>query len=119
MPWLREARHCTAGRCHGEIDGARAPAPDQGGAAVGAVSLFCMTEVIKAWQCIGCGKLEAPQNCIGVCQDRRVELVYASEHEEAQRELSAARERHEMLASIRLARLGANARRALRHLLII
>ena len=33
-----------------------------------------MTEVIEAWQCIGCGKLEAPQNCIGACQDRRVEL---------------------------------------------
>jgi hypothetical protein len=37
-----------------------------------------MMDTIKAWQCIGCGKLEAPQNCIGVCQDRRVELVYAS-----------------------------------------
>ena len=58
-----------------------------------------MTEVIKAWQCIGCGKLEAPQNCIGVCQDRRVELVYAAEHLETQRELSAAVERHGVLAA--------------------
>ena len=39
-----------------------------------------MMDTIKAWQCIGCGKLEAPQNCIGVCQDRRVELVYAAEY---------------------------------------
>jgi hypothetical protein len=39
-----------------------------------------MMDTIKAWQCIGCGKLEAPQNCIGVCQDRRVELVYAWEY---------------------------------------
>ncbi|MDD5249804.1 MAG: hypothetical protein PHY45_12500 [Rhodocyclaceae bacterium] len=38
---------------------------------------------IKAWQCIGCGKIEAPQTCVGVCRDRRVEFVYASEHEEA------------------------------------
>lgn len=58
-----------------------------------------MTEVIKAWQCIGCGKLEAPQNCIGVCQDRRVELVYAAEHAEAQRELAAALARYDALAA--------------------
>jgi len=24
---------------------------------------------LNAWQCIGCGKIEAPQNCIGVCRD--------------------------------------------------
>ncbi len=35
-------------------------------------------ERIKAWQCIGCGKIEAPRPCIGVCQDRPVELVDAS-----------------------------------------
>lgn len=34
-------------------------------------------ERIKAWQCIGCGKIEAPRPCIGVCQDRPVELVDA------------------------------------------
>lgn len=39
-------------------------------------------EVVKAWQCIGCGKIEAPQTCVGVCQDRRVEFVYAGEHTE-------------------------------------
>jgi hypothetical protein len=38
--------------------------------------------IVKAWQCIGCGKIEAPQTCVGVCQDRRVEFVYAGEHEE-------------------------------------
>lgn len=42
-----------------------------------------MTEYVKAWQCIGCGKIEAPQTCVGVCQDRKVELVYAHEHREA------------------------------------
>ena len=42
-----------------------------------------MIERIKAWQCIGCGRIEAAQTCIGICQDRRVEFVYASEHEEA------------------------------------
>ena len=42
-----------------------------------------MPDTITAWQCIGCGRLEAPQNCIGVCQDRKVELVSARDHAEA------------------------------------
>ena len=48
-----------------------------------------MTGYVKAWQCIGCGKIEAPQTCIGVCQDRRVEFVYASAHEEVLARLRA------------------------------
>jgi len=62
-----------------------------------------MTGHIKAWQCIGCGKIEAPQNCIGVCEDRRVEFVYASEHEDA---LAHARRQTESLMALvrRLAR---------------
>lgn len=56
-----------------------------------------MTGHIKAWQCIGCGKIEAPQNCIGVCEDRRVEFVYASEHEEA---LAHARRQMESLMAL-------------------
>lgn len=42
-----------------------------------------MTSRIQAWQCIGCGKLDSPQPCIGVCQDRRVELVDASDYDQA------------------------------------
>lgn len=38
---------------------------------------------IEAWRCIGCGRIEAPQNCIGVCKDQRIELVPAPEHEQA------------------------------------
>lgn len=38
---------------------------------------------IEAWQCIGCGKLEAPQPCIGVCQDRKVTLVSAADYQAA------------------------------------
>ena len=41
-----------------------------------------MADYVKAWQCIGCGKSEAPQTCIGVWQDRKVQFVYASEDEE-------------------------------------
>lgn len=42
-----------------------------------------MSDRVKAWQCIGCGRIEAPQTCIGICQDRKVEFVYAAEHQEA------------------------------------
>jgi hypothetical protein len=36
-----------------------------------------MDRRIEAWECIGCGRIEAPQNCIGVCQDRKVQLIDA------------------------------------------
>lgn len=52
-----------------------------------------MNDYVKAWQCIGCGKIEAPQTCIGVCQDRRVEFVYAAEHAESLARLEAAQRR--------------------------
>lgn len=42
-----------------------------------------MNDPIPAWQCIGCGRIEAPQTCIGVCQDRKVLLVAMSDHQEA------------------------------------
>jgi len=41
-----------------------------------------MSERMTAWRCIGCGRLEAAQPCIGVCQDRPVELVLATEHDD-------------------------------------
>ena len=51
---------------------------------------IAMVEEVKAWQCIGCGRIEAPQDCVGVCDFKRVAMVYAFEHEEA---LEAARAR--------------------------
>lgn len=41
-----------------------------------------LPDTIVAWQCIGCGRLEAPQNCVGVCQDRKVELVSSHDYAE-------------------------------------
>lgn len=38
---------------------------------------------VEAWQCIGCGRIEAPQTCIGVCRDRRIVLVAMEEHARA------------------------------------
>ena len=40
-----------------------------------------MVERIQGWRCIGCGKVDAPRPCIGVCQDRRAELVLAADYD--------------------------------------
>lgn len=50
-----------------------------------------MNDYVKAWQCIGCGRIDGPQTCLGVCQDRKVEFVYACEHEQTLAELALAR----------------------------
>ena len=50
-----------------------------------------MTDYIQAWQCIGCGKIEAPQPCIGVCRDRKILMVAKDEHERVVEELAQAR----------------------------
>ena len=38
-------------------------------------------ERIKAWQCIGCGRIENSAPCIGICQDRPQHFVYADDYE--------------------------------------
>ena len=38
-------------------------------------------ERFKAWQCIGCGRIESPQPCIGVCRDRNAEFVDATDYD--------------------------------------
>jgi len=38
-------------------------------------------ERIKVWQCIGCGRIDDPQPCAGICEDRKVEYVLAAEHD--------------------------------------
>lgn len=50
-----------------------------------------MTDYLQAWQCIGCGRIEAPQPCIGVCKDRKVYFVGRDEHERALAEAAALR----------------------------
>ena len=59
-----------------------------------------LPDTITAWQCIGCGRLEGPQNCVGVCQDRKVELVSAWDYAEARSALDDARERIAALESV-------------------
>jgi len=43
---------------------------------------FSAPDTIEAWRCIGCGRVEAPANCVGICEDRKVELVGAWDYAE-------------------------------------
>lgn len=59
-----------------------------------------MIETVKAWQCLGCGRIDAPQPCIGVCEDRKVELVYAAEHARTLADLARERGRAQRLGAL-------------------
>lgn len=59
-----------------------------------------MTKRMTAWQCIGCGRIEGAQPCVGICEDRRTEFVYASDHDEVLAQLMLARRRTEALAAL-------------------
>ena len=54
-------------------------------------------DIVTVWQCIGCGRIEAPQPCIGVCQERQARFVAAADHEEALGRLQAAQQKAEAL----------------------
>jgi len=41
------------------------------------------TSEIVAWRCIGCGAIEAPQTCIGICEYHKVRFVHSDEHASA------------------------------------
>jgi hypothetical protein len=58
-----------------------------------------MTEIFKAWQCIGCGRIDGPQQCVGICQDRKAEFVYASDLAAAEARAQAAEARLRTLES--------------------
>lgn len=59
-----------------------------------------MSERVTAWQCIGCGRIEGAQPCVGICQDRKTVFVYASDHDEVLAQLARARQRTEDLAAL-------------------
>jgi hypothetical protein len=50
-----------------------------------------MSERTRAWQCIGCGRLESEQQCLGVCHDVPVEIDSAAEYDAAREETDALR----------------------------
>lgn len=47
-----------------------------------------VAERIQGWRCIGCGKVDAPRPCVGICQDRKVELVDAADYDALQARVS-------------------------------
>lgn len=44
-------------------------------------------DYVQAWQCIGCGRIEAPQTCIGVCRDKKIFVIGKDQHERALAEI--------------------------------
>ncbi len=70
-----------------------------------------MTDYVSAWQCIGCGKIDAPQPCIGICQDHKIRLVYAQEHELTLAALATARQRVNALEAFARRVAGTNPRK--------
>jgi hypothetical protein len=59
-----------------------------------------MTERMMAWQCVGCGRIEGAQPCVGVCQDRRMEFIYAADYDEVLAQLALLRERAGTLEAV-------------------
>jgi len=57
-------------------------------------------DYVKAWQCIGCGMIEAPQTCIGVCEYRKADLVYAFDYQQALEQAAAALRRADVLEGV-------------------
>ena len=66
--------------------------------------------VIDAWQCIGCGLVEAPQPCIGVCEDRKVRFAHAADLEAAFARLAEVEARLAVLESLVLRLVRTNPR---------
>jgi hypothetical protein len=56
-------------------------------------TLSTTVDIVTVWQCTGCGRIEAPQPCIGVCEDRLARFVAAVDHEEALGRLQAAQQK--------------------------
>lgn len=59
-------------------------------------------DYIQAWQCVGCGKIEAPQPCIGVCRDKKILMVGKDEHEQVLAELAIAQQQLKGLQAVLL-----------------
>jgi hypothetical protein len=46
---------------------------------------------LKAWQCVGCGRIESQETCLGVCHDVPVHVVSAADYDAVRAELDALR----------------------------
>ena len=57
-------------------------------------------EPIAAWWCAGCGRMEAPQPCVGVCIRRRDAVTEAGAYQDAVAQAEASRRRARTLAAV-------------------
>jgi len=63
-------------------------------------NILHLADRVMVWQCIGCGKIEGPQPCIGVCEDHKVEFVYASVYDKAIEQVAIIHRHAEALETI-------------------
>ncbi|HXJ08668.1 MAG TPA: hypothetical protein VNH12_04115 [Burkholderiales bacterium] len=56
-----------------------------------------MTERTKAWQCVGCGRIESQATCMGICHDVPVEMVSAADYAALESELLGLRAERDQL----------------------
>jgi hypothetical protein len=40
-------------------------------------------ETIRVWECVGCGRIDHPQPCVGICRDVKAEYVRAADYADA------------------------------------
>ena len=40
-----------------------------------------MAERRKVWECVGCGRIDDPRPCVGICRDQKMEYVLAADHD--------------------------------------
>jgi hypothetical protein len=59
-----------------------------------------MIERMTAWQCIGCGRIEGPQPCIGICKDRKAEFVYAVDYDRLSAELAQTQRKLDAMTAV-------------------
>jgi hypothetical protein len=43
----------------------------------------------KVWECVGCGRIDDPRPCVGICRDQKMEYVAAGDHERVVAALAA------------------------------
>ena len=49
-----------------------------------------MTERLSTLFCIGCGRIDVPEPCVGDCDERIVDLILAKDHDEAEVQVARA-----------------------------
>ena len=98
---LRPLAEAVAAGSAGDLPAARSRARELG--RLPAARAATEPEVVQAWGCPDCGRIEAPQPCLGICVRRPVLMADASEQRAlAERAAQAARFEHGLAALARM-----------------